>query len=249
MVLLVYLIPSFLTQDVAMESRPVMKSGSTTPSSQKASSLLVHTEENNTSPPASAPVTDTSPSVTDVSVSDSSVVTEKPEPRSLEDVLEEKVDENSKQDEESVFEEESRPSAKEADAKKNHDSDLVGNTPFGGVAVVKSPFLLEELKHKQARGATSHYKTWGEINTRSQIVSMSSRSSSLTSTSRTSDSVPEWKRQLLERRRSLSHPVHKAAPRRVEPQEPDSYSNLPQWKRELLAMRKAKADDKVSMWY
>ena len=76
--------------------------------------------------------------------------------------------------------------------------------------------------------------------TRSQTVSLSSRSPTPPTSTGKSDSVPEWKRQLMERKKS---PVHKSAPRKVEL--PDTDSKIPQWKKELLAKKKTKPDDKV----
>lgn len=78
--------------------------------------------------------------------------------------------------------------------------------------------------------------------TRSQTVSLSSRSPTPPALTGKSDSVPEWKRQLIEKKK-LSSPIHKNAPKKVEL--PDTDSNIPQWKKELLAKKKAKPEEKV----
>ena len=120
-------------------------------------------------PPASVPVTDTSPS--DVAVpaaSYSIVVTEKSEPRSLEDILEEEVAKNPKQDEKigGVFkkvEEESRPSVKdydffgkdEAETKNKGDGDLIGNALFDDISAktaIKSPISKKPGREDMGTG-------------------------------------------------------------------------------------------------
>ena len=81
---------------------------------------------------------------------------------------------------------------------------------------------------------------------RSHTISVSSsRSPTPTSSAKLSDSVPEWKRKLMERKKSGSSPVHKTPPTKVEPLGPDPSSGLPQWKKELLAKKKNRPDDKV----
>ncbi len=59
----------------------------------------------------------------------------------------------------------------------------------------------------------------------------------------TKDSVPEWKKKLMERKKSGSSPVHVSPPRKVEL--PNAEPNVPQWKKNLLAKKKTKGDEKV----
>ena len=58
-----------------------------------------------------------------------------------------------------------------------------------------------------------------------------------------SGSVPEWKRKLMERKKSGSSPVHKTPPVKVEVKD-----DIPEWKKNLLAKKKNKGDDKVRRW-
>ena len=58
-----------------------------------------------------------------------------------------------------------------------------------------------------------------------------------------SGSVPEWKRKLMERKKSGSSPVHKTPPVKVEVKD-----DIPEWKKNLLAKKKNKDDDKVRRW-
>ncbi len=80
----------------------------------------------------------------------------------------------------------------------------------------------------------------------SQSMSVSSRSPTPPLIPSSSNSVPEWKKKLMEKKKSPStsgSPVHKVTPKAVEI--PGADANLPQWKRELLAKKKAKPDSKV----
>ena len=75
----------------------------------------------------------------------------------------------------------------------------------------------------------------------SQTVSLSSRSP----TPPTSAALPEWKRQLMDRKKSGgTSPVHKS-PKKIEPAPSKDAADIPQWKKNLLAKKKGKPDDKV----
>ena len=79
----------------------------------------------------------------------------------------------------------------------------------------------------------------------SQSMSVSSRSPTPPLVPSSSNSVPEWKKQLMERKKSTSSPVHKMSPKAVEI--PSAEASLPQWKKELLAKKKTKPDSKVRL--
>lgn len=72
--------------------------------------------------------------------------------------------------------------------------------------------------------------------TRSHTISLSSRSPTPPTSMASSDSIPEWKRQLMERKKSTSSPVQKSAPKKIEAASAES--NIPQWKRDLLTKKK-----------
>ena len=79
---------------------------------------------------------------------------------------------------------------------------------------------------------------------RSHTISSRSPTPPGTGPLKLSDSVPEWKKKLMDKKRtSGSSPVHKAPPVKIE--QPPAEDKLPPWKKELLAKKMNRGDIKV----